>query len=466
MKHKLLAIASAAIVIVACDGLPGEGNGNPLTPEENRARLEQTGLAALELADPAKQKDLLETIDAFYVVAQDFAQDEPETGAQPDPAVDAFLQPLKQFCLHSDPYAITAMTSENSDIYRAEDYYGIYTHNGTDAWTKEESTEKLEYRFTMEGEQVIITVAGSGEQFSYTYEEDYDGSTYYTTVELPANIKGSVTRGGKTLCTLDVKGTYNVGTDGNISQDVALMAGVYDLTAKSTLTSSKMATAISFQIEKQQVFNAELKANGENLCDPHSYIGNGNPIYNFDDITVDATVLDLKINGKCLNLGEAAKKVEAMWDEVDEKENPNELEPEGVTPYSLTQEYVSRYCKLLNDYAEITATYVGNDEPFADFRAVPLYDENTEYYDNYSYYGDYDMNGDGNIDKADSYPASILVEMPGYSESLAIRFLNDSAQFDVTEFFSEDNFVNVVKGAEALVDKYETYLVNMIGGSN
>ena len=93
MKKTFLLMAAAVFMAVACDdSMMGGGSNNgkddndpdspgnvddttPLTPEENRAKLEQIGLDAINMATPDKQADLLKVIDKFYEYTNEYYLD-------------------------------------------------------------------------------------------------------------------------------------------------------------------------------------------------------------------------------------------------------------------------------------------------------------------------------------------------------------------------------------------------------
>ena len=157
MKKILLMLAAAMFIAVACDSLGGFGNqtgggttenpddpddpdnpgGNiddttPLTPEENREKLEQIGLKAISMASPDKQVDLLHVIDEFYKLVDQYPfefiyemEDPSYRKISPVDPISALLSPVRAFCESGSPYMLSKAVIEDSYFYEAPRAYGI-----------------------------------------------------------------------------------------------------------------------------------------------------------------------------------------------------------------------------------------------------------------------------------------------------------------------------------------------------
>ena len=46
----------------------------------------------------------------------------------------------------------------------------------------------------------------------------------------------------------------------------------------------------------------------------------------------------------------------------------------------------------------------------------------------------------------------------GYETSFIIKFRDDGAEYEIVDFFNEDDYASVVDAAESLAERYEYYL--------
>ena len=464
MKKIFLYCAVAAVSAVAfssCEETPGGENwdNTPLTPEENRSKLEEIGLQAISMASADKQAKLLGVIDQFYklandyelVLADNYADDPSYRKITPKEPVYALMKSAEAFCKSGNPYLLSKAVIEESYIYEAGRVYGIYELKGGE-WQYTESDEKLSFIFPCDGEEVVATISGSGEEYTYEHVDewnDWEGNdridTYKITV--PARIEASITSGSEELLYLGVNGEYNVGRNGHVNQTLDFTAGSYDIDMTVEVNSSNVSQSFTFDIDGTRLLSTNVSASGTNLTDAEYYFDNAQDMFSGAEAKV--SVLDLNVNATCTNISKFIGDYIRIDDEAYEwEDNPYEWEPEGVIPTWYTEEYVTELSELVNSTFSVKASY-GTDDPFADFLVKPMYSNDLWFYDQYRERDEY-----GNITNYGGDEHNIS----GYEPSFIIKFLNDGAEYEVVDFFNEKAYADVIDAAESLVDRYEYYL--------
>lgn len=480
-------MAAAVFMAVACDdSMMGGGSNNgkddndpdspgnvddttPLTPEENRAKLEQIGLDAINMATPDKQADLLKVIDKFYEYTNeyylDFRGDFEDSGSSyrrinPIQPVDALMKAARAFANTGNPYVLSKSVIEDSYIYEASRVYGIYEFAG-DGWEYTASDSELTFVFPCEGKEITATVSGSGKEYSYSFEDEYynryngyydengnwvgDSDHYidYITITVPARIEASITSDSESLLSLEVEGEYNEGS--RVEQTLSLVAGSYDVDMSLEITNSRISQNFTFDIDGTRFLSTEVSASGTGLCSADSYENNIEDM--FSDANVKVSVLDLNVvaesNG---NISSFISDYTDMENNAyDWEDDPSKWESDSdLPPTWASEDYITDLCDLINSNFTVTASY-GSRDPFADFAAKPMYANDLDFYDSY-YDEDYGHN------------TGSLHEFSGYETSFIIKFRDDGAEYEIVDFFNEDDYASVVDAAESLAERYEYYL--------
>lgn len=483
-------MAAAVFMAVACDdSMMGGGSNNgkddndpdspgnvddttPLTPEENRAKLEQIGLDAINMATPDKQVDLLKAIDKFYEYTNeyylDFRGDFEDSGSSyrrinPIQPVDALMKAAKAFASTGNPYILSKAVIEDSYIYEASRVYGIYEFTGSE-WEYTASDSELTFIFPCEGKEIKATVSGSGKEYSYSFEDEYynrynghydengnwvgDSDHYidHITITVPARIEASITSDSESLLSLEVEGEYNEGS--RVEQTLSLVAGSYDVDMSLEVTNNKISQNLTFDIDGTRLLGTEVSASGTGLCSVDNYENNIENM--FSDANVKVSVLDLNVvaqsNG---NISSFISDYTDMENNAyDWEDDPSKWESDSdLPPTWASEDYITDLCDLINSNFTVTASY-GSRDPFADFKAKPMYSRDLYFYDNY--YKEYSYGG--------GYYTSEMHEFSGYEASFIIKFKDDGAEYEVVDFFNENDYASVVDAAESLADRYEYYL--------
>lgn len=466
MKKTLFIVTMAAgILAVSCDSLGGGKNDDatPLTPEENRAKLEEIGLEAINMASPDKQADLLQVIDKFaeyvgeYNLKFDYNDDPSYRKLSPVMPVDALLKPVQAFCKTGNPYNLTKAVTEDSYVYEAGRAYGIYEFTGK-GWKYEDSADRLSFIFPCDGQEAVATVMCSGQEYRYEYQYEwsdwkgsYEGDEFiYEEVEhreiyditVPAKVRATVTLDGRTLLDVEINGSYEEGSA--VSQTLSLTAGGYDVAMTLDIDNSSISQKLTFNIDGTSFITSDVTAKGTGLCSVESYENNIEEMFSSAEVT--ATLLDLEIHAVSgSNISIFIDELQALEEKADNNwtDNREILEPDTNMPYWGSEKYNQEYCALINDAIAITASYSGH-KPFADLKLKAMFTDNLHFSDWY-----YTERG---------YYTTQWRTFSGYEPTAIIKFRNDGAEFDITDYFSEEQFSTVIDASETLSERYENYM--------
>ena len=223
---RLLFAASVAAAVMSCDN---KNNGTTITlsPGENQQRLEDVGNRLISKFRPEVQKTLIEAVDDFINYA--YEGDLEVLDKYADNVAGNLASVIKSAVAEYNFNSVTTLAEPSTSLYEAARVYGIYTYDGT-SWTREDSSDKLEFRFdTEEGKKVVATVQAStgGSELSI------EGNTYV----IPQNATANVSIDGKTECAITVNTQCNFGS--NVDVNISLNANGYVITESLNVNSGE-----------------------------------------------------------------------------------------------------------------------------------------------------------------------------------------------------------------------------------
>ncbi len=494
MKTRLISLLMAGAIIIACDPVeedspsldfgeadtelekPANPIGDPLTPNESCTRLEEIGDELSDILKPDSQKELLAVIDEFYVVSEDL---EIEYRGYIEEAMKSLLDPMRQVANLDVKAAADYASVHETYIYALDQVSGIYSHNGSE-WSYKESADKLEFNFNVGGQSTTIAVVPSGQEYDYSYTYDYenwiwDGDAQETvkvpcketiTIKVPGKIEASVVKGGKTLASLLIEGQYKVASQEPIITNVNLVMGSYDVKVGAILSTSELSERVVFSVDGKIILNAKAEAEGTFNLDPMYYDIEDEPasvsafigVSNAEFVT---KILDLRIAANCNNIQKLEKDARDLEATIDDHESNTAYEV--GTPYSLSQDFVKKVCKLFNEGVNVEASYA--DGPvFATLGLKAQFYEDLYYYDKYEQGGtsSWDSDGDGIDDKFEIYYNGKEVYVDGYQPLPVLNFV-DGGSFSIEEFFTtnESKFTNIIDDFMNLAELYMNCLPNI-----
>lgn len=400
MMKKFFTAISAIALLASCDGGDTMGPGNTLTPEENKARLEQCAMNVLGKINPQDHQVLIETIESFTNKA------------------DYGLSLKDQFSLKSKMSAVDvickAVTSYNpvllSELATDRDYLsipsGIYTFDESlQQWNKTPS-EDLQFIFDANGAEASISVRWSGQEFSLQPDNSKE-------IVVPEHIEMLINRGNASLATLTVNtAAVDIETI-KLDCEVSLQTiGDYSWLADVNLTASGATATASMDKSSSNIVSTVAGLQLEPSL-VHA---------NMDEDDLEKAVLSgtttTVINSELMLIGNLSKAQEMLG------------RINNINASSERDHYIEE-ASIINQYVDAYLMYAGEGSAFASIE--------TQAYLSYEYnYGD--------------------IHIENYDIEPVIVFASDASRYSFDEYFNEADFANFVQNFRALYDQYEAMI--------
>ena len=150
------------------------GGGTPLTPEENKERLERVGMDVINMINPANHQDFCEAVDHFVEFSDEGYLGDTFHDPNAYSLMASTMKALEDACTKGDVHGLITKAEVTDYIYRAKDYYGVYEYSSRDNEWKYTSDEgKLEFRYSFDGKDVVATAVASGNESLVSYTDKY-----------------------------------------------------------------------------------------------------------------------------------------------------------------------------------------------------------------------------------------------------------------------------------------------------
>lgn len=383
-----------ATLTTACSDDDNNGKqGTELTPDENKARLDAIGTNLLSKIDPNAHKTLIDVVDHFSGIIETLEMEENVIEEQV-----SVIKAISRICEKSDFEGMMAFTSARSAIYKASDYYGIYTYNETiREWSsKVPSDNALEFHFDYKSKPVVIKLAATGKETELEVEGEQ--------VAIPENVNLLMTLGNEKLCGMDVNSQLST-TAHTAKIDATLSAGGYSFGVKADISGSKATCECSMKKGEEALIKSEVDVNGQNMTNPGEE-DLDNPENLFGRAWGKVSILnDVNFKIECSNI----KNLVTDLDNIDRKDTHRET--------------VEREAEVFNKYMKGEMRYEESDAVVATF-----------------------------VFQAYQYGSS----SKDWDIEPLIVFATDDSRFSLEEFFDEVSFKGLIESAERLLDEYES----------
>lgn len=404
---------AAMLSFTACsdDDKNGGGEGTELTPEQNKQKLESIGLATIGKINAADHADLLQTIDAFSQCI-DYGDLELERHEEMDMAA-GLLANIRSVCAKANLGGMSDFTSANYDLYRAAEFYGIYTYDETSGeWGYEPNKNKLEFCFNVSGKPAVVTIAASGKETKVEIDEENE-------VMIPENVEATISKDGKELCKLTVTLKLD---DANKTVDIKtqLSANGYVFLVKTDASNTAAAANYSLTKNNEILISAKADLTGENLTNG-DIVDDDNVQNLFKSANVAINIIDeATIKASCSDIG-------SLINLLDKLDNDYSWIEQYKQPYN--QKVADAYNKYID-----AKLYYTSDDVIANFKMQVYYDEDDYYYESGNR-----VNGI-------------------YDTEAVIVFTIDDSAYSFDSYFDEVSFNDLINSAEKLGKQYEKYL--------
>lgn len=411
-KTSLIVVAAAGLM--SCNGVNGGGSQISMTPDENKARLEEVGQKVIAKFKPEVQENLIKAVNDFQIYANDGNLEVYDKYGASEYAAQ-FASVVKSTVEGANLGGIMALAAPDSHLYEAARIYGIYTYNGS-SWSRTESTDKIEFRFTTEeGKSVVVTAQASEGGTELTIEEE--------TIVIPQQVTAAVTIEGRTEFSANVRTSCNFGS--TVTVDIAIDANGYVVKENVTVNPNSGSCSASFGIDGETIVAMNGTFTGNNLTNPdHIYD-------NYETIVGNATAVvsilnEAQLKGSCSDIS-------AMVHEL------YNLEWDSSNIESARQE-----AAIYNKYITAGLTYDNATNFVATLEIAP-----------YEYESSYTTDV-WNPD-TQQYEQKVITNYYYYTEPLIV-FTSDGSRFSLEDYFTEENFGGLIESFENLYKIYAGYV--------
>lgn len=411
-RASLIVVAAAGLM--SCNGVNGGGSQISMTPEENKARLEEVGQKVIAKFKPEVQENLIRAVNDFQIYANEGNLEVYDKYGASEFAAQ-FASVVKSTVEGANLGGIMALAAPDSHLYEAARIYGIYTYNGS-SWSRAESTDKIEFRFTTEeGKSVVVTAQASEGGTELTIEGE--------TIVIPQQVTAAVTIEGRTEFSANVRTSCNFGS--TVTVDIAIDANGYVVKENVTVNPNSGSCSASFGIDGETIVAMNGTFTGNNLTNPdHIYD-------NYETIVGNATAVvsilnEAQLKGSCSDIS-------AMVHEL------YNLEWDSSNIESARQE-----AAIYNKYITAGLTYDNATNFVATLEIAP-----------YEYESSYTTDV-WNPD-TQQYEQKVITNYYYYTEPLIV-FTSDGSRFSLEDYFTEENFGGLIESFENLYKIYAGYV--------
>ena len=338
---KILVFAAAMFVaaagLMSCDGVNGGGSQISMTPEENKARLEEVGQKVIAKFKPEVQENLIKAVNDFQIYANEGN--------------------LEVY----DKYGASEFAAQFASVVKS-------TVEGANlGGSRAESTDKIEFRFTTEeGKSVVATAQASEGGAELTIEGE--------TIVIPQQVTAAVTIEGRTEFSANVRTSCNFGS--TVTVDIAIDANGYVVKENVTVNPNSGSCSTSFGIDGETIVAMNGTFTGNNLTNPDHIYDNYMTIGGSANAQV--TIMnEVQVKGSCSNLSSLLSELDVLWDKYD---------------YS-SEACATEEAAIYNKYLSVGMTYVPATNMVANLRMAPYlswhgsnYNPETGIYEDVDYY--------------------------------------------------------------------------------
>lgn len=406
-RASLIVVAAAGLM--SCDGVNGGGSQISMTPDENKERLEEVGQKVIAKFKPEVQENLIKAVNDFQIYANEGNLEVYDKYGASEFAAQ-FASVVKSTVEGANLGGIMALAAPDSHLYEAARIYGIYTYNGS-SWSRAESTDKIEFRFTTEeGKSVVATAQASEGGAELTIEGE--------TIVIPQQVTAIVTIDGGTEFSANVRTSCNFGS--TVTVDIAIDANGYVVKENVTVNPNSGSCSASFGIDGETIVAMNGTFTGNNLTNPDHIYDNYMTIGGSANAQV--TIMnEVQVKGSCSNLSSLLSELDVLWDKY---------------------EYSSEACAteeaaIYNKYLSVGMTYVPATNMVANLLIAPYF----------SYSGNIYNPETGNYTEVDYF----------FTEPLIV-FTSDDSRYSMEAYFNEENFGGLIESFENLYKIYAGYV--------
>lgn len=359
-----------------------------LTSSEQKTKLVEIGDELYSYINMNKLSDLFNMIDCFFNHHYDMNGDRvcpPTEFEVPSEYYDvhkktrALLKTVGEIA-KGDIAATRTATNDVVDLYKLEDYYGIYRANyDKEEWEKTGIADYLEIQFPSKTYNTYFVRLEASDTFTTWITKDFEG-------QIPTQMNLTLGEGEKTIATMVID--WKLVQDESIDMTSKFNCEDYEVVNVMKIENESLINTSLVYANGKEIANAVARLNGKNLLiydemkddikeATHYHDANGDCngddfgplIAHFTNATGDVDVLGkLQINGKGFKLSH-------IYDILTDTEDYYEAEVNGITYYtsgklvdysggmmttvSNNRTNIEKHVDCLNDYTDASLAYDG-----------------------------------------------------------------------------------------------------------
>ncbi len=392
----------------------GDYTSAPLSPDENKAKLETIGKDFVAKINANDHKEVTTSLQELYDALDngnfdeflpDYLQNDDDVASPVFPAL------LSEVIEHNDANALMKLATRSfDDAYRVSDFQGIYTYENGE-WSEAAAENRVEFHY---GTSVLAIVCTNIKEYTKVNN---------TLIEVPATTTVTLNVNDKNVLGLETKITLSSDMYSADIESTLTLADNYIWKVTASAKSEKATVRFQMTVKDEELINGTAELSGTNLTNPDYIDKNGKDIFNTGNF--DCQIMNLRLKGegdiKAIIKGEDNTDGQNYWksdyDEAQDKKNAETLRD------------------LYNNNLKIQGFYVAEKQKFADIK-MGIYSTDERQYSWNPNKEDYDI-----------FPVKDWDIQP-------IIVFGDNSEMEFESFFTEARFSSLISSVETLVNKY------------
>ena len=377
-------MVALAACMAACEddnsGLSPEGGSTSgLTPDENKEKFESIASEVVVQFEPTDHEALLTAVNDFCRFS-DYGY--LEVDRDEFRSASTLMKALGDVCGKNNLGKVLLFAGANSDLYRAAQYYGIYTYaNGT--WSKSPSNDRLEFNFTtQDNRKVKFSATTSGSEVIFWKSTD-DGET----LAVPEHASATVTVNGSEVCNLTMNAQLNAAAK-TANIEVSLNASGYIFACNVNATPNKATANFNMSKNGTNIISGNADVTGQRMTDP-TEADEDNPQNLFNNASSRVNILDdAYVTASCSNIKGLVDQLDAIdakydWTQDEQCYKEQAIAVNNAVDVNLYYTTSSAVVASLEAHAYISDTYYnsynGQTIEYWDLESIIVFDDGSKY---------------------------------------------------------------------------------------
>lgn len=269
LKYRYIVCAVLLACSVGCSDDDKKVKDSPLTPEEHKVQLEQTGKTLVSKIKPEEQETAINAVQTLTFLMQDqsFAE-----------LFEGIFDDVNTVVAQNDVNGLIALAT-NENVWQVADFYGKYTY-ADGIWTKEAANDRAEFNYTVDGKTAQLVAKAQGELMNV------EG------VKVPGSVEVKLTVAGTEELSLTVDGSLASDMKSAKAKTSLTIAKAYKWSCELNAAGDKATALIQLQKGDERLISVDAELKGNKMTEP-DYVGS---------VTLDKVLTSAKFEIKVLDL--------------------------------------------------------------------------------------------------------------------------------------------------------------------